>query len=191
MGTSERRAGGAQNPTSDRAELQRLAQLVELNRERLQTIEQQVVRLDEVRQEQARALLALESIPEGGASNVMIPLGGGVQIIADVPGESGAVIDIGSGVQAERTREEALEMLTHRNEELIGLMDILKAEFDETEKLVIELANQFNDGAQAFQDDAPETAALSPKTPPTEQEPIEQKTRRRRRKRGTDLTLDD
>jgi prefoldin alpha subunit len=171
--------------------LQRLAQLVELNRERLQTIEQQVIRLDEVRQEQARALLALESIPEGGASNVMIPLGGGVQIIADVSGESGAVIDIGSGVQAERTREEALEMLTHRNEELIGLMDILKAEFDETEKLVIELANQFNDGAQAFQDDAPETAAPSPKTPPTEQEPIEQKTRRRRRKRGTDLTLDD
>ena len=64
MGTSERRAGGTQKPTSDRAELQRLAQLVELNRERLQTIEQQVIRLDEVRQEQARALLALESIPE-------------------------------------------------------------------------------------------------------------------------------
>ncbi|HIN04232.1 MAG: prefoldin subunit alpha [Methanobacteriota archaeon] len=191
MGTSERRAGGAPKSTSDRAELQRLAQLVELNRERLQTIEQQVIRLDEVRQEQARALLALESIPEGGASNVMIPLGGGVQIIADVLGESGAVIDIGSGVQVERTREEALEMLTHRNEELIGLMDILKAEFDETEKLVIELANQFNDGAQAFQDDAPETAAPSPKTPPTKQEPIEQRARRRRRKRGTDLTLDD
>jgi prefoldin alpha subunit len=190
MGTSERRAGSAQNPTSDRVELQRLAQLVELNRERLQTIEQQVIRLDEVRQEQARALLALESIPEGGASNVMIPLGGGVQIIADVRGESGAVIDIGSGVQAERTREEALEMLTHRNEELIGLMDMLKAEFDETEKLVIELANQFNDGAQELQDEAPETAAPSP-TPPTEQEPIEQRTRRRRRKRGTDLTLDD
>jgi hypothetical protein len=69
-------------------------------------------------------------------------------------------------------------------------MDMLKAEFDETEKLVIELANQFNDGAQELQDEAPETAAPSP-TPPTEQEPIEQRTRRRRRKRGTDLTLDD
>jgi hypothetical protein len=70
-------------------------------------------------------------------------------------------------------------------------MDMLKAEFDETEKLVIELANQFNDGAQELQDEAPETAAPSPTTPPTEQEPIEQRTRRRRRKRGTDLTLDD
>ena len=68
--------------TPDKAELQHIAQLVEVNRERLQNIESQVVRLEEVRQEQARAIMALETIPKDGASDAMIPLGGGVQIVA-------------------------------------------------------------------------------------------------------------
>ena len=63
-----------------------------------------MVRLEEVRQEQARAIMALEAIPESGASDAMIPLGGGVQIIADIPSEAGAVVDIGGGIQAEDTR---------------------------------------------------------------------------------------
>ena len=56
----------------DRAELQRIAQQVEANRERLQNLESQVARLEEVRQEQARAIMALEAIPESGASDAMI-----------------------------------------------------------------------------------------------------------------------
>ena len=43
----------------DRAELQRIAQQVEAKRERLQNLETQVTRLEEVRQEQARAIMAL------------------------------------------------------------------------------------------------------------------------------------
>ena len=61
----------------DRAELQRIAQQVEAKRERLQNLESQVTRLEEVRQEQARAIMALEAIPDSGASDAMIPLGGG------------------------------------------------------------------------------------------------------------------
>ena len=61
-----------------------------------------MVRLEEVRQEQARAIMTLEAIPKSGANDAMIPLGGGVQIIADIPSEAGAVIDIGSGIQARR-----------------------------------------------------------------------------------------
>ena len=169
---------------TDRAELQRIADLVETNRERLQNIESQVVRLEEVRQEQARAIMALKAIPESGANDAMIPLGGGVQIIADIPSEGGAVIDIGSGIQAEKTREEALELLSSRNEELIRLMDSLKSEFDDTEKLVIELASQFNEGIDELQ------AEESESTDSTIQE-SENRPRRRRRKRGTEFTLDD
>ena len=168
----------------DRAELQRVADLVETNRERLQNIESQVVRLEEVRQEQARAIMALKAIPASGANDAMIPLGGGVQIIADIPSEGGAVIDIGSGIQAEKTREEALELLSSRNEELIRLMDSLRSEFDETEKLVIELANQFNEGIEELQGEEQDS------TDSTTQEP-ENHPRRRRRKRGTEFTLDD
>ena len=169
----------------DRAELQRIAQLVEVNRERLQNIESQVIRLEEVRQEQARAIMALEAIPESGASDAMIPLGGGVQIIADIPSEAGAVVDIGSGIQAEKTREEALVILSSRNQELLRLMDSLKSEFDETEKLVIELANQFNEGVAELQDETPEAAE------DIGSEENESRPKRRRRKRGTEFTLDD
>ena len=169
---------------TDRAELQRIADLVETNRERLQNIESQVVRLEEVRQEQARAIMALKAIPESGANDSMIPLGGGVQIIANIPSEGGAVIDIGSGIQAEKTREEALELLSSRNEELIRLMDSLRSEFDETEKLVIELANQFNEGIEELQGEESDTEDS------TNQE-TENRPRRRRRKRGTEFTLDD
>jgi len=169
---------------TDRADLQRIADLVETNRERLQNIESQVVRLEEVRQEQARAIMALKAIPESGANDAMIPLGGGVQIIANIPSEGGAVIDIGSGIQAEKTREEALELLSSRNEELIRLMDSLRSEFDETEKLVIELANQFNEGIEELQGEEQDS------TDSTTQEP-ENRPRRRRRKRGTEFTLDD
>ena len=169
----------------DRAELQQIAQLVEMNRERLQVLEQQVHRLEEVRLEQVRAIMSLEAIPEDGVSDVMIPLGGGVQIIADVSAEAGAVVDIGSGIQAERTRAEALEMLNSRNQELMQLMDQMKTEFDETEKVVLDLANQFNDGVATLQEDATEEAPPSPSQTETPSP------KRRRRKRGTDLTLDD
>ena len=170
---------------TDRADLQRIADLVETNRERLQNIESQVVRLEEVRQEQARAIMTLEAIPKSGANDAMIPLGGGVQIIADIPSEAGAVIDIGSGIQAEKTREEALEILSARNEELLRLMDSLKSEFDETEKLVIELATQFNDGVAELQDEDTEVAEVA------SSEGSESRPKRRRRKRGTEFTLDD
>ena len=171
--------------TPDKAELQHIAQLVEVNRERLQNIESQVVRLEEVRQEQARAIMALETIPKDGASDAMIPLGGGVQIVADIPSEAGAVIDIGSGIQAEKTREEALEILFARNQELLRLMDSLKSEFDEPEKLVLELANQFNDGVAQLEGEETEPSTTSAP------EDTETQPKRRRRKRGTDLTLDD
>ncbi len=171
----------------DRAELQQIAQLVEMNRERLQVLEQQVHRLEEVRLEQVRAIMSLEAIPEDGASDVMIPLGGGVQIIADVSAEAGAVVDIGSGIQAERTRVEALEMLNSRNQELMQLMDQMKTEFDETEKVVLDLANQFNDGVAVLEGGSSEEVT----TPVEQTETPPPSTKRRRRKRGTDLTLDD
>ena len=63
-------------------------------------------------------------------------------------------------------------------------MDSLKSEFDDTEKLVIELASQFNEGIDELQ------AEESESTDSTTQE-SENRPRRRRRKRGTEFTLDD
>ncbi|HJL54429.1 MAG: prefoldin subunit alpha [Candidatus Thalassarchaeaceae archaeon] len=171
----------------DGAELQRLARLVEANRERLQAIEQQIRNLESLRVEQTHAIEALDGISEDGAEGVMVPLGAGVQIIADIPADAGAVIDIGSRVQAEKTRGEATTILRTRNEELMTLMEMVKKEYDDLENHIITLANQFNDTVEHLQNDEEEEPERN--TDP-EKQPTPPKARRRR-KRGTELTLDD
>lgn len=171
----------------DRADLQRLATLVEANRERLQAIEQQIRSLESLRVEQTHAIEALDAISEDGEEGVMVPLGAGVQIIADIPSEAGAVVDIGSRVQAEKSREEAIAILKSRNEELMTLMEVVKKEYDNLENYIVTLANQFNDTVEHLQDEEQQEPNH---TTDDEEKPTPPKARRRR-KRGTELTLDD
>ncbi len=168
----------------DRAELQRLAQLVEINRERLQALEQQVRNLEQIKIEQEHAIDALSSIPEEGAEGAMVPLGAGVQIIADIPANSGAVVDIGSRVQAERTRSEAIGILRKRNQELKAIIESVMSEHEELESNVVTLATRFNEIANIATE--PDLIKQDKKS---EQTSLPK--RRPRRKRGTELTLDD
>ncbi len=170
-----------------REDLQRIARLVEANRERMESLEQQMGRLESVRMDQMSALSALEAIPDEGKRGSMVPLGAGVQIITDIPADAGAVVDIGSGIQAERTREEAKAILATRNKELESLMDRMRSEFDELEAKTIQLATEFNEKIAAVEG--------APQPPPAEaQETAEERpatAKKPRRRRGTDLTLDD
>ena len=173
--------------TVDRDELQQIAQLVEANRERMQAIEGQIHQLEAIRIEQIQAIEALLAIPEDGVEGAMIPLGSGVQIVADIAADAGAVIDIGSRVQAERTREEAAEILGKRSEELVAIIERMKSEFDDLENSTVVLAQKFNESIEEIQSEAPEN-----------EEPVRKASggtgsaaRGRKRKRGTDLTLDD
>jgi len=168
---------------ADREELQRIAQMVEVNRERMQAIEQQLGQLESIHVEQIQAIEALQAIPEEGAQGAMIPLGSGVQIIADIPSGGGAVVDIGSRVQAERTREEAADILSKRSEELAAIIERMKAELNELEQTTVGLAQKFNENVEGMQ---PETITDAPE--PTTPTPTP---RHSKRKRGTDLTLDD
>ena len=168
---------------ADREELQRIAQMVEVNRERMQAIEQQLGQLESIHVEQIQAIEALQAIPEEGAQGAMIPLGSGVQIIADIPSGGGAVVDIGSRVQAERTREEAADILSKRSEELAAIIERMKAELNELEQTTVGLAQKFNENVEGMQ---PETITDAPE--PTTPAPTP---RRSKRKRGTDLTMDD
>jgi prefoldin alpha subunit len=173
--------------TVDRDELQHIAQLVEANREQMQAIERQIHQLEAIRIEQIQAIEALLAIPEDGVEGAMIPLGSGVQIVADIAADAGAVIDIGSRVQAERTREEAAKTLGKRSEELVAIIERMKSEFDDLENSTVALAQKFNESIEEIQSEAPEN-----------EEPVRKATggtgsaaRGRKRKRGTDLTLDD
>ena len=169
----------------DRTELQRIAQLVEVNRERLQALEQQIRNLEGIKLEQEHALAALLSISQDGANGAMIPLGAGVQLVADIPPDGGAVIDIGSRIQAEKTREEAAQILSKRNEELNDIMDSLRKEYEDLEKHVVELATKFNDAVETAKPPSEETPSEK------QQSTVAPTKRKSRRKRGTELTLDD
>ena len=171
----------------DKAELQRIAQQVELNRQRMESIEQQMTRLEQIRLEQLQTIETLSAIPASGAKGAMIPLGSGVQIVADIPPETGAVIDIGSRVQAEKPLGEAIEILTKRTEEILELMNKMKTEFSSIEETTISLANVFNEQIATLQAEQPEEipekkSELQATTP---------KKQGKKRKRGTELTLDD
>jgi prefoldin alpha subunit len=172
----------------DQAELQRIAQQVELNRQRMQSIEQQMKRLEQIRLEQMQTIETLSAIPSDGAKGAMIPLGAGVQIVADIPPDAGAVIDIGSRVQAEKPRSEAIDILQKRTDEVLEIMNKMKSEFESIEETTISLANIFNEQIAILQpENPPET---SPETP-SSSSVDNQKPSRKKRKRGTELTLDD
>ena len=171
--------------TDPKEELQRIARLVEANRERMEALEAQLRRLDSVRMEQLNALKALQSIPDGGSRGAMVPLGAGVQIITDIPSDYGAVVDIGSGIQAEKTRAEASEILSTRNKELSDLTERMKSEFDQLEASTIELANDFNEKMAKLE--GTEDQQPQPSTEIKDEAPK----RKARRRRGTELTLDD
>ena len=167
--------------------MQQIAQLVAANRERMQALEQHLHQLEAIRIEQIQAIEALLAIPEDGAVGAMIPLGSGVQIVTDIPADAGAVIDIGSRVQAERTRDEAAEILGKRSEEIVAIIERMKSEFDDLENSTVGLAQKFNEGVESMQSETPQN-----------EEPVRtasggsgSSARRRKRKRGTGLTLDD
>jgi len=171
----------------DQAELHKIAQQVEISRERLQSMEQQIQRLDEVRLEQIRTINTLKSIPKHGSEGIMIPLGSGVQILANISENAGVVIDIGSRVQAEKTREEAIIILTNRNDELNNILQKLKSEYEVLEQYIVSLAHQFTSGVEQIQENKLETPISNEILAETKQIP----TKNKRRKRGRELTLDD
>jgi prefoldin subunit 5 len=108
-------------------------------------------------------------------------LGAGVQLPASQKGDN-VVIDIGSGVQAEKPREEAITILEARLNEVDEVLNTLQTEFIETEKVVTELATTFTEAAKELQQIA---------EPQSEDTETPAKPTRRRRKHGTELTLDD
>ena len=163
----------------EQQELQRIAQLVEMNRQKMARIEEQVTKLSEIRLEQLGVIAALKALETN--QSTMIPLGAGVQLPASPQGNN-VVIDIGSGVQAEKPREEAITILEARLNEVDEVLNTLQTEFIETEKVVTELATTFTEAAKELQQIA---------EPQSEDTETPAKPTRRRRKHGTELTLDD
>ena len=72
-----------------------------------------------------------------------------------------------------------------RQEELVAVIDRLRQEFEELEKATVETAQKFNESVEGLNPE--ELTAPEPES----ENPEPKKTSRRKRKRGTELTLDD
>lgn len=185
------------NSMTGREELQRIARMVDIHRQKMERIEEQLTRLESIHLEQGQVVRAMREIPEGGMIGAMIPLGSGVQLMVDIPKDSGAVVDIGTAVQAEMTRRQAADLIEERQTEINTLIESLKKEFDSAELTVRELAETFNQGVAAMEETTPPEQE-APTTPPSQQkvstevdEETTERPRRRRRGIGSELTLDD
>jgi prefoldin alpha subunit len=185
------------NSMTGREELQRIARMVDIHRQKMERIEEQLTRLESIHLEQGQVVRAMREIPEGGMIGAMIPLGSGVQLMVDIPKDSGAVVDIGTAVQAEMTRGQAADLIEERQTEINTLIESLKKEFDSAELTVRELAETFNQGVAAMEEKTPPEQE-APTTPPSQEkvstevdEETTERPRRRRRGIGSELTLDD
>lgn len=171
---------------TDAAELQQIARMVELNRHQLTSLGEQIERLSSALVEHQEIITALSSINTNESDKLMIPLGSGTQLLVDQPTNPGVVIDIGSGIQAERPVSEAIEILETRFSDIQELISTLQSEFDEIEEKVKQLANKFTESAESLQpiDEVQDDESNDSK----EQLPPSKK---RKRNISGELTLDD
>ena len=108
----------------DSSELQRMARLVDMNRQRLEEINQQIERIEAVQLEHDDTRRALKSLSDG--LNGHIPLGAGVMV--PIPKSSTTIVDLGSGVFGERSPENAEQLVSKRLEDLTELKSQFEAE---------------------------------------------------------------
>ena len=164
----------------DSSELQRMARLVDMNRQRLEEINQQIERIETVLLEHDDTRRALNSLSQG--KNGHIPLGAGVMV--PIPKGATTIVDLGSGVFGERSAESAEELVSKRLEDLTELKSQFEAEAAMLTQRIEELATAFESAAKEMTQSQPVGEEVAEK-------PEEKSTRRRRRGVGGELTLDD
>tara|TARA_Y100000758_G_C15899449_1_gene367185 strand:- start:156 stop:656 length:501 start_codon:yes stop_codon:yes gene_type:complete len=165
----------------DKAELNNITQVLNLNHQKILQIEEQISKLDQVKQEHETATRSLNQLIKVEENEGMVPIGAGVQIPIDYTKINSAIIDLGSGIHAEHTLEKVVELLITRAEELQDLID----------QLVVEHTNI----SASIQEINQELQNLTKTTKEKEgtEEPQNKKkdSKKRRRRYGGELTLDD
>ncbi|MBC8437944.1 MAG: prefoldin subunit alpha [Euryarchaeota archaeon] len=175
---------------TDPTELQRIARLVDMNRQHLNSLGDQIDKLSHARNEHSEVIHSLKSLSENTSEKMMIPLGSGAQLTVDNPQNPGVVLDIGSGIQAERELPEAISILENRLADIDGLNQKLQAEFNSIEAKVKELAKKFTDSADSSSQENDYDEEISEDTT-NEPEIKVNKPKRSRRGFSGELTLDD
>ncbi|HIQ29090.1 MAG TPA: prefoldin subunit alpha [Candidatus Caldiarchaeum subterraneum] len=126
------------------AELQLLEKLVADYQTRILTVEQTI-------REHENALKLIEEIKKyGGESQILIPIGAGSFVKAELKKVETVHINVGAGVIIEKTLEDSQQLLTKRNESFQKLREVLSKKLDETVARMQQL-RQFIEAAVAQQ----------------------------------------
>ena len=166
----------------DAVELQRMARLVDMNRQRLAELQEQVQRVDAVlfeHEETIASLKAIETTPGGHMSlgaGVMLPINKGTTTL----------VDLGTGILGERSPQDAITIVQSRIDDLAEVKSQFEIEVEVISQRTEELANAFDEAAKSIS----ETKAAE-KEPGSEPEPGPSTNPRRSRNFGSSLTLDD
>ena len=165
-------------------ELQRLASLVEMNKARLEEVGEQSERIYSVISEHESAIISLSAISSGRPGH--IPIGAGIMIPLQSTDEQKTLVDIGSGIIAEKNHDDAIEILQSRIKELNIVLRKMSTESQVLQTEISKLSLDFTEIANRLQ---------NPTSPlPTTEEPSdpeEEKPKKQRRRFGNELTLDD
>ena len=180
-----------------RAELQRLARIVERSRQRLEELDRRKQSVLEVVEDHRRTGAVLTSLiesAEAGTASGHVGIGAGVSLpLAPSDAEGRSIVDLGSGVYGEQTWSGALEVTLQRQKDLQSIVDELEGRMSELEEEIAQNAVAFNTMAERIEADAKaEAPAPSPaEDAPGQPEPTAPRPAPRRRRFGSELTLDD
>ena len=111
----------AENPR----EAQEAALTLELYQRQLDAISRQIDFLQGVHDEIVRAQRTIEGLGEAVGQDVLVPMGASAFIAGKIDPTSPVIVGIGAGYATERTREEAIAVLSQRAKQAEGELDSL------------------------------------------------------------------
>ena len=109
-------------------ELQRYMVMIEQYKEQMNQLEMQAQYLQAAFMDYNKGKITLENISKANdGAESLIPIGGGVFIYASVKNTSKVLLDIGSGIAAEKSLDDAIEKIDERLENLQKNQDQLNS----------------------------------------------------------------
>jgi len=177
-----------------REELQRLASIVENNRKKLEDLENRKQKIVEILDEHDQTISILRQLNESETGIAKINIGCGVSLPYSGKSEDvKAFVDLGSGIFGEQDMESSLQITQQRKESVLEVDKMLDQQIDQISEIIQTAAMEFNKAAEALKSTiTPVQNTPAPTEQPRQEEekPVEAK-RISRRRRGTELTLDD
>jgi len=171
----------------NRDELKNISQMRDLNHQKISQIEEQISKLDQVIQEHESVFRSLTQLGKSEDSEGMVPIGAGIQIPIKYTNVKSTIIDIGSGIHAEKSIEETIKLIGTRIDELKTLIDQLVEEHSTTSNSIKELTTKLEEAISTQQATNQNESKSSDQQKSTESKPPKKK----RRRFGGELTLDD